>query len=288
MSIRAWPSLAVVLAVIAGCDKPAPPPAPIPTERARPFVPAVSPLLNELEDDEAPMALAHAGDLATVVRTIRPMRWKSKTPTEAEPRDGMTVELHLAPEGTHFFGWEPDLGPEVQVPAASWICANHPAETKDARCGQLLHRNRLPDGGLVAYVPCNAGSCAIALVRDGRVSAIKVEGLVSFYVTRGAGGRPIGIATTRWVRADGAWSGGSLVPIRIEANRLVTLPTIPLDEIDARDAQKVTYRMVKLEPVLKAGEMVAARLVGERREVARADARELSKASIDETIALER
>ena len=211
------------------------------------------------------------------------MHWKS--PPGASPaaseRDGPMVIVSQSSDTSGLYGFASDLGPEIDVPTAAWICAGIQPGEAPARppkeCAAMLHRAKTSDGAIVAFVPCVVGSCAVALVRDRKVTSIHIDGLTSAHLIA-IDARPMLMVWTRWVHDGGNRTGGSLVPIDLAGPAPVAQAAISLDEVDARDAEKVSSRSVRMAIT---GAVV--HLTGERREVVRKDGRELARAPIDET-----
>jgi hypothetical protein len=274
--------------LLGACDKPAPPPPagpPVPTER-RPLVASEeAPFLSEAEDDEPAASVARAGEVVEVLRELGNLKWEAGLGDRTGKREGRLVEVRQAPESAILFGWKSDIGPEVDVPTAKGICeaiARDPAVPDAAKrpsCAGLLRRVRLPDGAFAAYHVCTVGPCPVALVRDGQVRTTIVEGMHMARMMASPSGSIL-LASTRWVRSDGAWTGGSFVPVKLGGPAPVVLAAIPADEVDARDATKVVTRAVKV--ALEATPPASLHVFGERSETARADGRKLASAPIDE------
>ena len=269
-----------------------PPPRPSqtrPTELVTVVRSPEAPLLNELEDDEAAAEIAHTGELLEVVRPLPPMKtkWRARMGDRLGEREGPMAEVRWASGDAIMYAFLVDLGTEIRVAATSWICeqigrdVSLPEAARRTRCPKLLRRVRLPSGAIVGFEPCATGPCPVVLVRDGKVTALAVDGVVSAAVVPG-GDDGVLLLTTRWVRATGNWSGGALVPIAFSAGGMKRLSDIPIDEIDARDAAKVTSREVKVEITSQDGGRSLVHVSGRRREVARVDGREISTAPIDE------
>ncbi len=250
-----------------------------------------APLLNELEDDEAAAAMARPGDLLLEGKSISGMAkpWKASFEGRPYERSGPMSEVRQAPGDAILYGFKVDLGEQVVVPVTTWICARMMKEPGLAvgaaapGCARLLRRARLKDGTLLAFVPCSSVPCPVALVRSNEVRAIAVEGISGALVVQGEGG-PVLLATTRWVRAEGKWTGGALVPIALGSGAPVALTPIVLDEVDARDPAKVVARMVQFELSFPSPDRTMVHLTGDRRESALPDGRELAKVAVDERV----
>lgn len=250
-----------------------------PTERLFVVATPAAPLLDEAEDDEPATDVVHAGDLLRLARPLGTLKWRAPMEGVVSSREGPIAEVSRAGE-SKLFGWRSDLGEEIDAPTAAWICGASGGDAGQGsveRCTSSLRRARRADGAFVAYTTQGIGPCPIVIVRAGLVNAIFVDG-VSGGEQRTAGDRSTLLLTSRWVRAEGRWTGGNLVVVDVSGAIPVKRTEIPLDEIDARGAERVTNRQVKLE--LRGD---AVHLTGERREIARADGKELSKVSIDET-----
>jgi hypothetical protein len=272
---------------LAACAKPAPPP----TERRVVIASPEAPFLNELEDDEAAADVGRAGEVVEVVRELATLRWEAAMGDKKARRDGQVVELRQAPGDAILFGFKVDLGAAVDVPTTAWICdaiardPALPAAAKLPNCPSLLRRVRLPDGALAAFQLCAQGPCPVAVVRGGRVGVIGVDGIVKARTVASKGGLVL-LASTRWVRSDGKWTGGNLVPIRLSGATPSALAPIPVDEVDARDAVTVVSRIV--HTTIEEGDRPVVHITGDRRELALADARELARAPIDERVPIDR
>src|SRR5207248_3128694 len=84
-----------------------------------------APLLSEPEDEGAPRAVLHAGDLVRVLRTARPrLAWRGPLPGSPEPatRDGACVEVRRAAGESAAFAFRADLGGAERAPTAAWLC----------------------------------------------------------------------------------------------------------------------------------------------------------------------
>jgi hypothetical protein len=251
---------------------------------------ADAPFLNELEDDEPPAEVGHAGELADVVKPLPPLKAAWRAPmgdgTTGE-REGPMAEVSWTQGGSILYAFAKDLGDVHDVPTAQWICeqfegnASLPETARRTRCTTLLRRVLLPSGAILAFAPCASGPCPVAVLRDGKVGAVAVDGIVSGRVVPG-GKDGIALLSTRWTRADGKWSGGTLVPVALSGGRPKRLADIPTDEVDARDQLKVSSREVKVQITQPVAGGSLVRVSGRRRLVNGQDGRELSTAPIDE------
>jgi hypothetical protein len=282
-------ALSIALSPI-GCRHEPPPEPPPPTEAVIAVEVAEAPLLNELEDDEPAAQVARAGDLLLEGKSLPAMAapWKALLDGHPAERSGPLVELRQAPMDAQLFGFRSDLGPKIQAPLTSWICASMARAPGLAtvatapECAGLLHRARLPDGALVAFVPCATGPCPIALVRGTRVRAIALDGVTSARVVPTEAGSVL-LVTSRWATDEGRRSGGSLTPVTLSGSAPIALAPIALDEVDARDPGRVKARMVQFDLTSPAPLRTVVRVHGDLRETALPDGRELTRVAIDET-----
>jgi hypothetical protein len=285
-------SLVALLGVVACKREPPPGPPPEPPPPTEPMVTVRSseaPLLNELEDDEPPAQMARPGDLLLPGKDLAGMATTWRARYEGRPYEripGPMSELRPSPGGAILWGFKADLGPRVEVPLTSWICAQIVRSAGDAgvdpECPRLLQRAQLADGALVAFTTCSSGPCPVALLRANVVRAITVDGISGARVVPTEGG-PVLLATTRWVRAEGKHTGGALLPIALSGEAPRALAPIALDEIDARDPQRVVARLVQYELRFPTPERTVVHLTGDRRENALPDGKELSRVGLDES-----
>jgi hypothetical protein len=250
-----------------------------------------APFLNEIKPSAHPVEVGYGGDLVHLLRPLPAMkdRWRS----ELDPggpsieREGPMAELRRAPGDAILFAFASDLGDPVEVPSASWICrrvASEPSlpdEARRTRCASMLRRVLLPGGDLVAFEACASGPCPVALWRGGKLVTTSVDGIVSGRVVPGGAGGVL-LLTTRWVRAEGSWTGGTLVPLALSGASPRRLRDIPLDEVDARKADTVTARQVSVEVTSTAPDRSVVRVLGRRRRVSRQDGREIWAKPVEE------
>lgn len=265
------------------------PPAVVPTESMTVVWSPDAPLLNEIESDEPPAEIAHAGELLWVDKPLpaMAMKWRAPMGNGTGEREGPMSEVRFTPGAAILYGFQVDLGRTVDVPSTKWLCeqiGRVKSLSEAARrqpCRLHLRRTRLPSGAIVAFVPCSSGPCPIALAREGKVTAIAVDAVLSARVVPGGKDGTL-LLTTRWSRANGQWTGGALVPVGISAGSLKRLSDIPTDAIDARDAQKVASRDVMVEITQPVPGSSLVHVSGRRRDVRRADGHEFSSEPIDE------
>ena len=291
-SKRAIHVAAAVLGVLLyGCSRPAPTPtppvAPLATEKVTLIKSAEAPFINELEDDEAAAEIGRAGMAMLVVKKLPPMKWKANMGTEPAERGGPMADVQMAPGDGILYGFQSDFGDEIDMPTTEAICAQVlantalPAGARQPRCKQLLRRIHLPSGGVAAFDPCGTGPCAVAVVRNNVVSSFAVEGLTVAQLVPGEGDGTL-LITSRWIRADGAWTGSRFVPLSLAGSVPAMLPEIAIDEVDAREPKTVASRAVRVDLTTTAGATVV-HLVGDRRVRSRDDGRDLSTTPVDET-----
>ncbi len=268
--------------------KATPPPAPpLPTERVTLIKSVEAPLLPQLKKTAAVTEGERAGLALLVVTVLPPMAWKAKMGAEITEREGPMAEVRTSPGDGILYGFRSDFGDEVELPTTDGICARIaanpaiPAALLQPRCRGMLRRYRLPSGTVVAYEFCATGPCPVAVVRNGVVASIAVDGVVAARLVPGEGDGTL-LLTSRWVRADGAWSGSRLVPVSLAGSTPVALPEIALDEVDARDPTKASSRSVRVDISSIAGS-TTVHLVGDHRVKARDDGRDLSTTPVDET-----
>jgi hypothetical protein len=293
-SMRAIHVAAMVLGggLLYGCSRPdaaptPPPKAALATERVTLIKSPLAPFLNELEDDEGAAEVERPGLALLVVRALPAMKWKAQMGEQIAEREGPMAEVKMAPGDGILYGWRSDLGDEIDMPTTEGICAQVvgnaaiPLAARQPRCKSMLRRFHLPSGTVVAYDPCATGPCTVAVVRNGVVSSIAVEGVTSARIVGGEGDGTL-LLTSRWIRADGAWSGSGFVPVPLGNGPLVALPEIRLDEVDARDPKIASSRAVRVD-ITAGSDGAVVHLVGNLTVKSRDDGRELSKSSFDET-----
>ena len=292
-SKRAIPVAAAVLGgvFLYGCSRPEATPTPAPpalaTERVTLIKSPEAPFINELEDDESASEVERTNTVLLIMKELPPMKWKARMGTVMTEREGPMAEVRMAPGDGTLYGFHSDFGEQVDIPSNDAICAqiaanpSMPAAVKQSRCKPMLRRYRLPSGTVVAYDPCASGPCAVAVVRKGVVSSLAVDGVTSARLVAGPGDGAL-LLTSRWIRADGNWTGSRFVPIAIGDGPLVALPEISLDEVDARDPKTASSRAVHVD-ITTGTDGTVVHLVGDHSVKSRDDGRELSNKAIDET-----
>jgi hypothetical protein len=259
----------------------APPPAPT-IEKLVPVKTAAAPLIPELEDDERASQVPRAGDLLVLGNALPPMKWKADMDGTMTTREGPMAEVRRAPGDALLFGFMSDLGEPVEVPAAGVLCARLQAALPALppalveNCPHVLRRAKTLDGALVAYVNCSVGPCPVGLLRGDHLGAVTVDGVVDARFGS-IGGKSLLLASSRWVKDGGTWTGGTIVPILLDGAAPKPLDPIPTDEVDARAPVDVVQRNVRVEFGSD-----TVRVVGERRIVDRNTGKDRSKVPIDE------
>ncbi len=212
-----------------------------PTETRHLVASERAPLIPEAEDDERAFATLRRGEVVEVVRSVRTLDWKAELEDEKATRAGELLELRRSGWEGAAFGFRSDLGGEVQVPTAPWLCR---AMHGDDQCTPRLRRFYVGDA-LIAWEPCQIGACRVALVRGRSVKTITVDGLADLYAAK-VEGMDVLIGMTRWVKSP-VWTGATTEIIRI-GDRLMRSLTINSEELDSR-AAPVIQRMgtVKIE-----------------------------------------
>jgi hypothetical protein len=192
----------------------------------------VAPGLTELETDAPSGRTFHTGDVAVVRARWPRFLWNGPLDGVPSRREGEVLEVgRSALDGT-LFGFASDFQTDVEVPSAAWTCRQlGDPEQLGAPCATHLHRIRVPDGSVFAFVPCVTPRCPAALLRAGSVERTSVDGLSEARLVSLRDRWAI-VATSRWVRSPD-WTGGRLVVMTVAPafRRAVEIPT---DEIDAR------------------------------------------------------
>ncbi len=233
---------------LGGCTRP-------PTEKWQAVAAERAPLLPEPEGDEPSLGGLHRGELVQVVKPVGRVEWRGKVDGVDLARSGEMVAVRRGPGESAFFAFASDIGGDVEVPAAPWLCEKMAAARE---CPSRLRRLQL-GGALVAADPCGIGTCRVALVRDGKVAAISLDGLAA--VTPAVvDGEPVVLAETRWVKGP-TWTGARTFVLRVVDGRLDRALSIDTEEVDAR-AAPVVQRMGHL-----AVENGVLTFRGDRREV---------------------
>lgn len=290
-------ALAALAPLLVSCSKGKAPSGPPPTEKLALVVTPASPLLAKPEAKKPAIDVLYAGDLVYAVSPVTEKNfdridWKGVIDGATEAHSGATYLVHRAFLDGPSYGFRADFPSEIDVPERGWVCAEikraAPAAKKSQlaleACADTLRRARLPSGAFAAYIPCQIGDCPVALVQGSAVQVIAVDGLLTVRPTAlPDGGGDALIVTRRFVRDDGAWTGGHLAVLGFEAGAPVQRAEIALDDIDARDPALVKNRVVSV--VVTPG---GVELKGERRHVLRASGSEEAKEPIHERYKLTR
>ncbi|MCC6526286.1 MAG: hypothetical protein IT373_26805 [Polyangiaceae bacterium] len=283
---------AALLGPPCGCkDDPKPPPPAPPkpgTERLALVTATASPLLPKPDKNKSALDTLHAGDLVYAVSPVTEkgydvVEWTGVLDGAEEHHGGQTFLVHRAHGDGPLYGFRVDFPSEIDVPERGFVCAaigrGRGERSADlGACADRLRRAQLPSGALVAYVPCQTGACPVAAVEGDVAQVLVVDGLVDARpLALPDGGGDALLATTRFVRADGTWTGAELVVVGFAGGAPVRRGSLPLDEIDARGATEVKNRIVTA-----AVRGTDVHLTGESRRVVRSDGTELSKEAVDE------
>ncbi len=243
-----------------------------------PVVAPLTPVLNELEDDEGAAMTLHAGDLVHEGKALSPLRWRGLMEGGEGSRDDAAFELRPIGGAATNYGFRKDYGAPLRVPTARWLCAHNGTVSADRdTCTRSLARARSPRGAIVAWQAHSPTPTSVSVVRGGVVRTIPV-GVISEARLVEVAGQTLLILTIRTASPTGDQSGGELLPVRVDGGAVAKFPPLALDQIDARDSVRVTTRIVTHE--LRNG---VVRIRGTRRVVARADGHELESTPIDES-----
>lgn len=283
-------SLALVAAFASfslGCRKPdekPPAPQPPPTERLVIVKSLTSPCLNGMRPAKEPTALLRQGDLVEIISEKKGrLSWKEKIEGVESTRDSDVVLIRRSPGNEQLYAFTQDFGETFDVPAASVICEGIDKagiRMPFASCPESLQRHRSSSGRIAAFVMCVEGPCPVAVADEGKINVISVDGMNELRPMF-VGGRTIFLATHRFRRDDGKWTGASLVPIDVSGAAPVARPEIQLDDVDARDATIVRTRTVQFEV-----KGTSVRVFGERAETERDTGTDKSRVPFEETHSL--
>ena len=290
---RAMPhpfSLALVAAfasLLLGCRKPDETP-PLqknpPTERLVVVKSPTSPCLNGMRPAKDPVAVLRQGDLVEILsETKGRLSWKEKIDGAEATRDSDVVLIRRSPGNEQLYAFTQDFGETFDVPAASFICEGIDKagiRMPFASCSQSLQRHRSSSGRIAAFVMCVEGPCPIAVVDEGKINVISVEGMNELRPMI-VGGRTIFLATHRFRREDGKWTGASLAPIDVSGSAPVAHAEIQVDDVDARDATIIRTRTAQFE--VKGN---SVRVFGDRVETERETGTVKSRVPFEETHSL--
>ena len=229
----------MLLVLLLSCRKP----VPVPTE---PMVSVltVTPLLNEIEDDEGAALVGHPGDLALAGRDLPALRWAGAMGSVQANREGPMVELRLSAGGGVLYGFRSDLGPAQPVPTAAWICGQ--LGSAGADCVSTLQRVRTSDGAVVAWTPHQQRPTPVVVVRGAAVEQVKVSGIAEGRLMK-SGTTTLLLLSTRTSSADGITSGATLTPVRVSGTPMALLAPLITDEVDGRTPGEVRVRLVEVE-----------------------------------------
>ncbi len=270
-----------------GCRKPEEkPPAPQspPTEQLTIVKSPSSPCLNGMRPAKDPVAVLRQGDLVEFISEKKGhLSWKEKIDGVDATRDSDMVLIRRSPGNEQLYAFTQDFGETFDVPAASFICEGIEKagiRMTFASCRENLQRHRSSSGRIAAFVMCVDGPCPVAVVDDGKVNVITVESMNSLRPLV-VGGQTIFLATHRFRRDDGKWTGGSLVPIDVSGPAPVARPEIQIDDVDARDPTIIRARSGQFE--VKGN---SVRVFGDRAETERDTGTDKSRVPFEETHSL--
>jgi hypothetical protein len=260
--------------------KDAPPSAGASTEKLTAVVSEVGPCINGLRPSKEPMAVLRKGDLVYVRSEIKGhLVWKNKVDGIDTTRDSDMVIVSRFPGNEQLYAFTKDLGETIDVPSTAFICGE--IERANIRlthlvCSEGLQRHRSLSGHTTGFVICNDGPCPIATVDGSKANVITVDGLIDIRPMI-IDGHSMLLASRRYRRADGTWTGGSLLPIDLSGPVPTLRKEIPLDDIDARDPALVKTRLAQFE--LKGNQV---RVFGDRIVTERESGKQASSEKFDE------
>jgi len=271
-AVVSWAGLTLSLVA---CADPKPP-----TERVAVVAEAVAPAFagHKTQPGKEVAQVLHRGD----VRRADPeaggsVDWEGKLEGADARRTGPFFRVRATRAEVGTWAYRSDLTFDVEVPTVEWICGHVDGLAEPAACTDFLWRIRIDDNTTFAALLVNGLTSQegqIALVARGRLTRRALPGL-SRVRPADLGGKRYVLATTRWIKAP-EHTGGTLV-VLAPTPGLPAIAEVLLDEVDARDAVKVTTRMGELQVT---GERI--RFVGVRREMSR-EGQELSAVPLDET-----
>lgn len=254
-------TLGLLAWLLAGCSSREPasrPAAAPPAERMRVVAAAEAPVLPEPQGDEPPSELLRPGDLVSVVRSAGALEWA----VGGRRRSGELLEVRRSAGDGFAFVFAGDLGGEVTVAPADGECA---ALGSPPGCPDRLRRVAIA-GGVLAYDPCHRGGCGVSFTREGQRDRLALDGLVS--LAPAVAGRPVALATVRWVKAP-AWTGASVAVldfagglrraliVEVEANDARSSPAVQQQGELGIDGETLVYRGTRREVSLTTGEVLA-------------------------------
>ncbi len=272
-------TLAVTL--LTSCGKKKETPATPTTEKMTVVASDVAPCLNGLRPTKEPMAVLRKGDLIYVRGESKGhLVWKEKVDGVVTTRDSDMILFSRWPSTEELYVFTKDLGETIDVPNVATFCdaiQKSGAKWQRYDCKNALQRHRTASGKFVGYIVCTEGQCPIALHHEGQTQVVTIDGLLDLrsYIVDG---QTIFLATKRFSKNEGTWTGGAIVPIDFSGTTPKVLAEIPLDEVDARDAAIVRTRTVQTELRGK-----TIRVFGDKAETERSSGVVKSKEAFDET-----
>lgn len=271
----------LTVTLMTSCGKKKETPAAATTEKMTVVASDVAPCLNGLRPTKEPMAVLRKGDLIYVRGEPKGhLVWKEKVDGVVTTRDSDMILFSRWPSTEELYVFTKDLGETIDVPNVATFCdaiQKSGAKWQRYECKNALQRHRTASGKFVGYIVCTEGQCPVALHHEGQTQVITIDGLLDLrsYIVDG---QTIFLATKRFSKNEGTWTGGAIVPIDFSGATPKTLPEIPLDEVDARDVAIVRTRTVQTE--LRGKTM---RVFGDKAETERASGVVKSKEAFDET-----
>lgn len=218
-----------------------------PTERWTEVASEAAPLLISMTEEFPPPEIVRRGELLRVGGSRRISTWKGLVDDVEVTRDGMVFGVQRAKDGALGYAFQTDLGGEIAVTSTTWLCdqlAKQPALTLTA-CASNLHRARAADGAIVSYLPCGSGACPVTVERDGKLATIAIEGLSNAHFLTGKK-KSVLVAETRFVKEEGKITGGAVEILTLDGAEPVRSAKFGADEVDARDADHVVSKVVKI------------------------------------------
>lgn len=221
-------------------------PAP-PTEKWTEVTSEAAPLLVSMTEEFPPPEIVRRGELLRVGASQGVSAWKGLVDDVEVARDGTVFGVQRAKDGTLKYGFQADLGGEITITATTWICdriARQPGITFTS-CAANLRRARTADGAIVSYTPCGIGVCPVTLERDGKLGILGIDGLSSAHFHTGKK-KSVLVVETRSVKEGGKVTGGAVEILTLDGAEPVRAAKFDGDAIDARDADHVVSRIVKV------------------------------------------
>jgi hypothetical protein len=272
-------------AVSCGKKEDAPTPPAVTTEKLTVVSSDVAPCLNGMRPTKEPVAVLRKGDLVYLRSENKGhLTWKNKIDGIEATRDSDMILVSRFPSpDEQLYAFTKDLGEVVDAPTPAVICAE--IDRLNLRFPHLtclggLQRHRSLSGHTTGFVVCNESACPIATVDGSKINVVTIDGMIDVRPMI-VDGHSLLLTTRRYRKADGAWTGGALVPVDLSGPVPLLRQEIPLDDIDARDANLVRTRMAQYE--LKGNQV---RVFGDRIVTERVTGTEKSRDPFEETHSL--